>query len=134
MRWRGWLTLVCIGVIGFGVYWFSPRDDAAQAKGSPEYAARWRAAFGQFPDPETAQAAHPEVMAKRFPNGEWAFGVDRDSHKYPDGGPVVVKGSTGRVRAFFGHLEAGDTVAGFLEQFPTVCRAQVTGLLATRRA
>jgi uncharacterized protein (DUF433 family) len=38
------------------------------------------------------------------------------------------------VRTFFDHLEAGYTVAGFLEQFPTVRREQVVGLLAELRA
>ena len=37
------------------------------------------------------------------------------------------------VRTFFDHLEAGYTVAGFLEEFPTVRPEQVTGLLAELR-
>ncbi len=37
------------------------------------------------------------------------------------------------VQTFFDHLEAGYTVAGFLEQFPTVRREQVTRLLETLR-
>ena len=38
------------------------------------------------------------------------------------------------VQTFFDHLEAGYTVAGFLEQFPTIRREQVVGLLAELRA
>lgn len=37
------------------------------------------------------------------------------------------------VQTFFDHLEAGYTVVGFLEQFPTVRREQVTRLLETLR-
>ncbi len=37
------------------------------------------------------------------------------------------------VQSFFDHLEAGYTVDGFLEQFPTVRREQVAGLLAALR-
>lgn len=38
------------------------------------------------------------------------------------------------VQTFFDHLEAGYTVTGFLEQFPTVRREQVIGLLSELRA
>ena len=38
------------------------------------------------------------------------------------------------VQTFFDHLEAGYTIDGFLEQFPTVRREQVIGLLETFRA
>ncbi len=37
------------------------------------------------------------------------------------------------VQTFFDHLEAGYTIDGFLEQFPTVRREQVVQLLATLR-
>ncbi len=37
------------------------------------------------------------------------------------------------VQSFFDHLEAGYTIDGFLEQFPTVRREQVAGLLAALR-
>jgi uncharacterized protein (DUF433 family) len=33
------------------------------------------------------------------------------------------------VRSLFDHLEAGHSIEGFLEQFPTVRREQVVGLL-----
>ncbi len=38
------------------------------------------------------------------------------------------------VRTFFDHLEAGYTVAGFLDQFPTVRCEQVVSLLDALRA
>lgn len=37
------------------------------------------------------------------------------------------------VQTFFDHLEAGYTIEGFLEQFPTVRREQVARLLAVLR-
>ena len=48
-------------------------------------------------------------------------------------GAPCFAGTRVTVQTFFDHLEAGYTVAGFREQFPTVSRAQVTGLLATKR-
>ena len=49
-------------------------------------------------------------------------------------GEPCFAGTRVAVRTFFDHLEAGYTVAGFLEQFPTVRREQVAGLLAAMRA
>jgi hypothetical protein len=105
-----------LGLIAVAVYLWFPRDYSDQAYGSPEYAARWRAVLEPLPDPETAQASHPEVMGRRFPNGEWAFGVDRDSHRFKDGGTIVVKDSTGRVRAFFGHVCGSGRLGGWLRE------------------
>ena len=102
------------GLLAFGVYWFFPRDYSSTAKGSPEYAARWRAAFEPLDDPEEARRRYPEVVAKRFEDGRWVFGVCRDSHAYRDGGTVVVKDSTGAVRAFFGHVCGGSYLASSL--------------------
>jgi uncharacterized protein (DUF433 family) len=48
-------------------------------------------------------------------------------------GAACFAGTRVAVRTFFDHLEAGYTVAGFLEQFPTVRREQVVGLLAALR-
>lgn len=48
-------------------------------------------------------------------------------------GEPCFAGTRVAVRTFFDHLEAGYTVAGFLEQFPTVRREQVVGLLAELR-
>lgn len=48
-------------------------------------------------------------------------------------GEPCFAGTRVAVRTFSDHLEAGYTIAGFLEQFPTVRRDQVTALLATLR-
>jgi uncharacterized protein (DUF433 family) len=48
-------------------------------------------------------------------------------------GEPCFAGTRVTVRTFFDHLEAGYTVAGFLEQFPTVRSEQVAGLLAKLR-
>ena len=37
------------------------------------------------------------------------------------------------VQTFFDHLEAGYSIDGFLEQFPTVHREQITALLSALR-
>ena len=48
-------------------------------------------------------------------------------------GEPCFAGTRVAVQTFFDHLEAGYTVAGFLEQFPTVRREQVIGLLGALR-
>ena len=48
-------------------------------------------------------------------------------------GSPCFAGTRVTVQTFFDHLEAGYTIAGFLEQFPTVRREQVSGLLAALR-
>jgi hypothetical protein len=73
-------------------------------KGSPAYAAKWRARLHPLSDPDAARATHPEIEVLRFGNGEWVIGVSDDSHASHWGGTVVVKDSTGQVRAFFGHV------------------------------
>ncbi len=54
------------------------------------------------------------------------------NHNVMHGTPCFA-GTRVAVRTFFDHLEAGYTLAGFLEQFPTVRREQVVGLLVTLR-
>ena len=44
-------------------------------------------------------------------------------------GTPCFAGTRVAVQTFFDHLEAGYTIAGFLEQFPTVRRDQVIRLL-----
>jgi hypothetical protein len=73
-------------------------------KGSPAYAEKWRARLQPLADPDAARATYPEVEVLRFGNGEWVIGVSDDSHASHWGGTVVVKDSTGRLRAFFGHV------------------------------
>ena len=105
VRWLLWglaaYAVVCIAFFGF---WFAAA--AGSSSGSPTLAAEWRDRLGRFADPEAARAADPEVIAVRFRNGEWAFGLSKSSHGvwYRGGGTVVVKGSDGRTRAFFGHV------------------------------
>ena len=49
-------------------------------------------------------------------------------------GEPCFAGTRVAVQTFFDHLEAGYTVTGFLEQFPTIRREQVAALLAELRA
>lgn len=48
-------------------------------------------------------------------------------------GEPCFAGTRVAVRTFFDHLEAGYSLREFLEQFPTVRREQVSGLLITLR-
>lgn len=48
------------------------------------------------------------------------FGVDRDSHRYRDGGTVVVKDSQGRIRAFFGHVCGGGMATACAKEAKTL--------------
>ncbi len=48
-------------------------------------------------------------------------------------GTPCFAGTRVTVQTFFDHLEAGYTIDGFLEQFPTVRREQVVGLLEILR-
>lgn len=45
------------------------------------------------------------------------------------GGQTVFKGTRVPVESLFGHLEAGISLDGFLEEFPTVSKEQAVGLL-----
>ena len=49
-------------------------------------------------------------------------------------GAPCFAGTRVTLQTFFDHLEAGYTIDGFLEQFPTVRKDQVTQLLAELRA
>ncbi len=48
-------------------------------------------------------------------------------------GAPCFAGTRVTVQTFFDHLEAGYTLDGFLEQFPTVRREQVVSLLGVLR-
>lgn len=48
-------------------------------------------------------------------------------------GAPCFAGTRVTVQTFFDHLEAGYSIEGFLEQFPTVRREQVVQLLETLR-
>ena len=73
-------------------------------RGNEGDAQKWLDRFKGLPDPESAKAAYPDVDTKRFPNGEWVFGVSTDSHHSHWGGTLVIKDSDGRVSAWFGHV------------------------------
>jgi len=81
-----------------------PGGQPVMGVGSVRDANEWRRRFLDLSDPEAASQAFPEVVSKRFPDGTWAFGVCTDSHASPEGGTIVLKDSTGAIRAFFGHV------------------------------
>ena len=110
-------ALVLLGIGGLVVYALTATEISTwvfgYGEGSPEYARWWGTAFRKVSDPESAKALYPEVAVKRFDNGEWIFGISLDSHASIRGGTIVLKDSTGRVRAFFGHVCG--PAPGFLE-------------------
>ena len=56
-------------------------------------------------------------------------------HSDPEilGGTVVFVGTRVPVRGLFDHLEAGDSIEGFLQGFPSVKREQVIAVLEALR-
>jgi hypothetical protein len=72
--------------------------------GSPEHAAKWKAIFEDLSDPELVKTRYPFAATKQYAEGIWIFGVSEDSHAGRDGGTIIVKDSSGQVRAFFGHV------------------------------
>jgi hypothetical protein len=105
------LTLLALGV---GIYLVFPRDYSDVAVGSPEYAAKWRAEFEGINDPDQAKRQFPDVDLKRFEGGDWVFGICLDSHNHRNGGTMVVKDNTGKIRAFFGHVCGNHHLFGYL--------------------
>jgi hypothetical protein len=97
----------CVLLCGFVGFWFAA--SVGSSSGSPALAAEWRDHLAQYPDPKSASAADPEVIVLRCRNGEWAFGLSKNSHGiwYRGGGTVVVRDNTGQTRAFFGHVCGG---------------------------
>jgi hypothetical protein len=89
------------------------RQISPMGVGSVRHATEWRERFRTLSKPEAAKRAYPEIVEKRFDNGEWIFGICEDSHTSPEGGTIVVKDSNGRIRAFFGHV-CGSTWLAFL--------------------
>jgi hypothetical protein len=89
---------------------------AVNDRGSSELAAKWKAELTEYSSPDVAQARNPDVIVIRFGNGEWVFGLCRNSHGAwtRGGGTVVVKDSKGQIRAFFGHV-CGDCLGAFWE-------------------
>jgi len=100
--------IVVVVAIGLPIYLLTSTVLSAwvfgMGAGNVKYATTWRDRFERFDDPESAQAAYSAVEAKRFPNGEWVFGVSSDSHGSHWGGTIVVRDSTGKIHAYFGHV------------------------------
>ena len=119
-----WVLIGCAGLLvlpcGFFGFWYAAL--AGSSSGSPDLAAEWRDHLAQYPDPDAAHAADPEVIVLRFRNGEWVFGRSQNSHGiwYRGGGTVVVRDSTGRTRAFFGHVCGGGQLGIGYPELPSL--------------
>jgi hypothetical protein len=104
-------VLIAVGVLGLlllaGGTLYLHRTQSTPPKmgvGSVRDAHQWRRRFLTFPDPETAEKAFPEIVSKRFLDDSWVFGICTDSHASAEGGTIVLKDTTGKIRVFFGHV------------------------------
>jgi hypothetical protein len=97
----GVILILSCGFLAFFLEMACVRDE-----GSKVLAAQWSDELGNYSSPEVACAANPDIIALNCKNGEWVFGLCKDSHGYwhSGGGTMVVRDSTGRSRVFFGHI------------------------------
>jgi hypothetical protein len=122
MRWLALSVPIRFFLFGVGaVFVFAPKDYPDWMPRSEEYAIQWRDKLETVPTPEAA-AANPEISVRQFPSGEWAFGVCRDGRGFQDGGAIVVKDSTGRVRTFLGPLGIPTTLADTLRDINSLAQ------------
>ncbi len=98
----GLVVLLCCGAGYFWLYLLIGVNDA----GSASLAEEWKLVLEPLGNVEDATQKEPLVQGKRFADGDWVFGLCRDSHGRfkQGGGTLVVKDSRGKVRAFFGHV------------------------------
>lgn len=98
---------------------------ATDDRGSPELAQEWKEVLEPLATPEVAVRNNPDIQVARLRNGDWAFGLCRDSHgpRNRGGGTLVVKDSQAKTRVFFGHvcgpryIEMGCSGAASLDEF-----------------
>jgi hypothetical protein len=93
-----------------------------RSSGSNSLAAEWRDQLSQHADPEKAQAVIPEIVTLRFRNGEWVFGLSKDSHGMwrRGGGTLVVRDSRGLIRVFFGHVCGSGHLGEYERDIPSL--------------
>jgi hypothetical protein len=109
--------MLLIGVIALGLLaarWFNSEPE--MGRGSTEHAAKWKGIFENLSDPEVVKTRYPFAATKRYADGIWIFGVSEDSHAGRDGGTIIVKDSSGKVRAFFGHVCGPDMLQAMMSQ------------------
>ncbi len=73
-------------------------------EGSEKYAIEWTEKFKPLDSIESAQKKYPDIKSYIFENGDWVFGICKDSHSSSQGGTIVIKESSGKIRCFFGHV------------------------------
>jgi hypothetical protein len=105
LRFRLLTLVLLIGVIAVGlsaVRWLNSEPE--MGRGSTEHAAKWKGIFESLSDPEVVKTRCPFAATRHYADGSWVFGVSYDSHAGRDGGTIILKESSGKVRAFFGHV------------------------------
>jgi hypothetical protein len=94
------MAVIAVGLLGIRALNSGPE----LGRGSTEHAAKWKAIFEDVSDPELVKTRYPYAATKRYADRSWIFGVGEDSHARRDGGTIIVKDNSGKVRAFFGHV------------------------------
>jgi hypothetical protein len=109
--------MMLMAVIALGLLAMRALNSGPQlGRGSVETAVKWQAIFENLADPELVKMRYPFAATKRYADGSWIFGVSEDSHAGRDGGTIVVKDSSGKVRAFFGHVCGPDMLQDMVTQ------------------
>jgi uncharacterized protein (DUF433 family) len=85
----------------------------------------------RFPQLSTKQVCLAKVCGRRY-----AVTMEKVVTRDPEilGGEPVFSGTRVPIKSLFDHLEAADSIADFLEGFPSVKREQVLALLEESKA
>lgn len=95
------LATLVIGIFLWSIFWPS---FLSMGDGSERYARKWSKRFASLESTEAATRKYPLIESRAFADGEWIFGICRDSHASPWGGTIVTRDSRGEIRSFFGHV------------------------------
>ena len=84
---------------------------------------------------ELASPFFPSPRSRRSPR-RYDISMEKVVTRDPEilGGEPVFAGTRVPIKSLFDHLEAGDSIADFLEGFPSVKRGQVLALLEESKA
>ncbi len=105
IRFRIGTLILLVLVIAFGILTMLALNQGPEmGLGSKERAEKWRAIFAALGDPEHIKTKYPFAAMRKYDDRTWIVGVGEDSHGDRSGGTIVVQGSDGKTRVFFGHV------------------------------
>jgi len=99
-------ALVC-GIVAAAILLVALVRSLIITNGCPWLARKWAAEFCKISSISEARQKRG-ISVREFEDGDWVFGRCRGSHGNIFGGVIVTRDSTGRVRAFLGHVCAPD--------------------------